>query len=95
LAEYAKWFKKRSASVNAIRKENSFEWKVINNRIIHVIGNKEIILTEKEGVAKDLSVNTMFIDSKGRLWMGSNKGLLTWNGSSIIPFKGMENKSLV
>lgn len=93
--EFANLLYQRSSFMGLNAKTGTVEWKEVFNKLIHIINGKEFVLTEKEGYAKDLNINSLTTDSKGRLWVGSNKGLLTWNGSSLIPFHGMDKLTLI
>ena len=51
-------------------------------------------LGEKNGIPKKMQFGSIFTDTKGRIWMGSDQGLFTLDNQKLKPYPGMEGHSL-
>ncbi|HET6995823.1 MAG TPA: hypothetical protein VFI06_12615, partial [Chitinophagaceae bacterium] len=82
------------------------QWLLINNKIRRIYKGKVFELTSEEVAisdvkidrqvnAYDVSTHNLYVDRKGNVWDATDKGLFQWNGKSMAPFPGMENKVFI
>ena len=71
------------------------DWYIFNSRVYHKEKNDSSPLRrEAEGLSPDISVTSIFKDSKQRTWLTSANGIFLWDGKQFNLFPDLEKVSI-
>jgi signal transduction histidine kinase/ligand-binding sensor domain-containing protein len=93
--ERGAWFAKRLlANTRPSASNNIASGRLGLPKVLNRNGVLDTLNAGDNGTLDGLAYSSIFTDSKGRIWMGSDQGLFTLEQDKLKPFPGMEGQSL-
>jgi len=78
-------FKGKMVTCIATGHDQSVWFGTSRDGLIRLLNGKATVYTERDGLTSN-RINCLFEDREGCLWIGSNNGILKWNGERFTPF---------